>query len=96
VRAVGAEPQSGNPCSNQPLISVIWLRKEDYRKKGAGAGAGARERTKRVKKKGGLPETAATLCHSIGSVAANIFLFSLVRLQPPWLVTAAAACLAPC
>lgn len=23
VRAVGAEPQSGNPCSNQPLISVV-------------------------------------------------------------------------
>jgi hypothetical protein len=40
------------------------LRKEDSRKKGAG------ERTKRVKKKGGLPETVATLCHNIGSVAA--------------------------
>jgi hypothetical protein len=23
VRVVGAEPQSGNPCSKQPLISVV-------------------------------------------------------------------------
>jgi hypothetical protein len=40
-----------------------------------------------VKKKGGLPETAVTLCHNLGSVATNIFLFSLVRLQPPCKLT---------
>nr|CAB3498187.1 unnamed protein product [Digitaria exilis] len=29
VRAVGAESESSNPCSTQPLIPVVWLRKQE-------------------------------------------------------------------
>jgi hypothetical protein len=67
VRSIGAQSKSSDPCS------ANFTQPSER-------GSNRRRRRRRG---GGLPETAATLCHSIGSVGITIF-FSLFGSSPPF------------